>query len=85
MELHQLNGRQDLSADDILRLTELDHYFSGKWNGTGANITFTDPDIREFGTQLQQVVERIWHGGRYGDSETPLSEEELFPERYPGR
>lgn len=88
-EIGEKYKSQRLSIEDIFSLTELDHVFSGKWNGTGRNLTFTDPDIREFGAQFQQVVERVWHGGRYldesRDPQNPLSEEELFPERYPGR
>lgn len=86
--VHQIGEKyqdQGLTPEDILRLSEIDHYFSGKWNGTGANITFTDPDIRKFGTDLQQVVERVWRAGLEDVTATPLSEEELFPERYPGR
>lgn len=84
--VHQIGEKyrgQNLSPDDILRLSEIGHIFSGKWNETGFNLTFTDPDIREFGTQLQQVVERVWRASKHEDIPKPLSEERLFPEKYP--
>lgn len=76
---------QNLSIEDLLRLAELDHYFSGKWNGTGINLTFTDPGIRDFGAELQQVVERVWRADFHDDTPYPLTQAELFPKRYPGR
>ncbi|MBI2022698.1 hypothetical protein HYS97_02530 [Candidatus Daviesbacteria bacterium] len=73
----------NVGVEDILRLSEVGHFFSGKWNGTGLNATFTDPDIRRFGVELQQFVERVWNAPHREDTATPLSEAQLFPPRYP--
>jgi len=68
------------TQEDILRLTELNHPFSGRWNDTGRDLTFTDPKIRRYGVIVQQLVQRIWNA----DSDTlldvpePLDKEELF-------
>ncbi|MBI3035465.1 hypothetical protein HYY71_04010 [Candidatus Woesearchaeota archaeon] len=71
-----------VSVDDIFRLTEINHYFSGKWNGTGRNLTFTDDAVRPYGTRLQQLVQRIWDAGHKPDTPEPLSATQLFPKWY---
>lgn len=68
--------------EEILELSELNHYFSGKWNGSGRNLTFTDEKMRVYGNRLQQLVQRIWDIGHCEDKPNPLSERELMPVRY---
>ena len=69
-------------AEEILKLSELNHYFSGKWNGSGKNLTFTDEKIRIYGNKLQQLIQRIWDIGHVEDKSNPLTEKELMPIRY---
>lgn len=71
-----------LSPEDILRLSEVDHIFSGKWNGSqGRNLTFTDEKVRGYGIKLQQIVAAIWYDG-FGEAPTPLKQEDLMPTMY---
>jgi hypothetical protein len=71
------------SVEDIIKLSEIEHIFSGKWNGTGLNLTFTDPKIREYGARMQQDIHRIWFGKNLDTKDkTPLKENDLFPVLY---
>lgn len=70
------------SAEDILKLSELDHFFSGKWNGSRLNLTFTNEKIRDYGVKLQQLVQRVLDAGTREDTPNPLTQEQLMPVRY---
>ncbi|MBS3116424.1 hypothetical protein J4421_02385 [Candidatus Woesearchaeota archaeon] len=70
------------SAEDVLKLSELDHFFSGKWNGSRLNLTFTNERIRDYGVKLQQLVQRVWNAGIGEDTPNPLTQEQLMPVRY---
>ena len=83
---------RDASVADIFRLAEVNHFFSGKWNGTGRNLTFSNERIKGYGARLQQLVQRVWDttariyhpetASRPTDTPTPLSPRELFPPKY---
>lgn len=70
------------NAEDVLKLSELDHFFSGKWNGSRLNLTFTDEKIRDYSVKLQQLVQRVWNAGTTEDTPNPLTQQQLMPVRY---
>ena len=79
-----------INVEDIFRLAEVNQFFSGKWNGSGRNLTFTDERARAYGARLQQLVQRIWDTtqriydspSKRIDTPNPLSAQQLFPPRY---
>lgn len=72
-------GKLDTLA--IIELVELNHFFSGEKNGTKQDISFTNPRLRHYGSELQQQIHRAWYNGTIEDSPNPLSEQRLLPIR----
>ena len=69
-------GQKD--AKEACELAEVGVHFSGKWNGTGRNLTFTNERVRDYSTKLQQLVNKIMFAGTEYAS-TQLTQAELFP------
>ena len=76
------NEFENLSDEEIFRLAEPNHLFSGRENGSGFNLTFTDERIRGYGVKLQQLIQRVLDAPKKKDTPNPLTQEQLMPVRY---